>query len=204
MAIAVVGALAVNPDATAHAWRAFRTQIARGQRATLGFFARFIPWLHSSATVNAGTLSGRVNLNATVTGYARGVVGWGPHATTAEQLEILDRRTRALDKELGELQQKVDAVEKRLGHELANAVAELRGEILKIRESVEVLRRSAVQLDASALPIVVVGVVLSGLSPDAPRFQVWLWAVLLAGALAFTVWRTERIFRDWRRSSVGA
>ena len=35
---------------------------------------------------------------------ARGVVGWGPDATTADKIRMLDERTRSLDREVGELQ----------------------------------------------------------------------------------------------------
>jgi hypothetical protein len=201
MAITVVGALAVNPDATANAWHSFQGQVVRSWRPLRGFLARLIPCLRRNTNVLAGTASGLASLNVAATGYARGVVGWGPNATTAAKIAILDRRTLALDKELGELQRKVDTVEKRLRNALADAVAELRGEAVAIRETVEDLRRETVRLDASALPIIVVGFVLSGLAPDATRFQVWFWCLVVLGAVAFTIWRARHIYRDWRRAS---
>ena len=192
--IAVLGALVANPEATAHGWNTFWGQVEQAARSAVGFLARFIPALRKNATVHAvsGTLDAVVGV-ASLSG--RGIVGWGPGDTLDQQIAVLDARTRSLDQELGELGQTVSQMDTRMRAELADAVRVLRGEAGNIRKSIEELRLDIVHSDASALPIIVVGVALSGLAPDAASVPMWLGLLALVAAVGLTGWFSLRIFR---------
>ena len=192
--IAVLGALAANPDATAHGWNTFWGQVQQGARRSREVAARFIPALRKNATVQgvSATMSASLGVASL---SARGIVGWGPDATLDQQIAMLDARTRSLDKELGELGQTMSQMETRMRAELTDAVRVLRGEADTIRKSVEELRLDIVHSDASALPIIVVGVALTGLAPDAASVPMWLGLLALVAAVGLTGWFSLRIFR---------
>src|SRR5665647_605467 len=116
--IAVLGALAANPDATAHGWNTFWGQVQQGARRSRGYLARFIPALRKIATVQEVSATLSASLGG-VSVSARGIVGWGPRATLDQQIAMLDARTRSLDKELGELGQTVSQMDTRMRAELA-------------------------------------------------------------------------------------
>jgi hypothetical protein len=196
--IAVLGALAANPDATAHGWNTFWGQVQQGARRSRGYLARFIPALRKIATVQEVSATLSASLGG-VSVSARGIVGWGPRATLDQQIAMLDARTRSLDKELGELGQTVSQMDTRMRAELADAVRVLRGEAGNIRKSVEELRLDIVHSDASALPIIVVGFALTGLAPDAASVPMWLGLLALVAAVGLTGWFSLRIFRPRAR-----
>lgn len=195
--IAVVGALLANPDATAHGWATFVSHVRRGMRRSRGLLARFIPSLRRDATIHAaaGTASA---LSAVGSVSARVLRGWGPDATLDQRIDVLDARTLSLDKEVGDLAVQLNQVEGRLKAELADTMRVLRGEADEMRKSVEKFRRELVRSDATALPIIVVGVALSGLSPDAARVPMWLGLTALIAAVALTGWFAVRIIQSAR------
>jgi hypothetical protein len=51
-------------------------------------------------------------------------------------------------------------------------------------------------VDSSALPVIVLGVVLGGIAPDARAFQLWFWWLVLVGAVLFTAMRSTAIVRS--------
>jgi hypothetical protein len=196
--IAVLGALAANPDATAHGWNTFWGQVQQGARRSRGFLARFIPALRKSVTVH-GVSGGASIVLGSSSLSARGIVGWGPDATLDQQIAMLDARTRSLDKELGALGTTVSQMETRMRAELADAVRVLRDEAGNIGKAVEKLRLDIVHSDASALPIIVVGFALSGLAPDAKNVPMWLGLLALVAAVCLTGWLSLRILRPRTR-----
>lgn len=192
--IAVLGALAANPDATAHGWNTFWGRVQQGARRSRGYLARFIPALRKNATVHG--VSATLNAISAVSSLSvRGIVGWSPGATLDQQIAVLDARTLSLDKELGELGQTVSQMDTRMRAELTDAVRVLRGEAGNIWKALEELRLDIVHSDASALPIIVVGVALSGLAPDAASVPMWLGLLALVAAVGLTGCLGLRIFR---------
>jgi hypothetical protein len=198
VAIAVAGALLANPDATSHGWTSFSARVLEAGRRTRGVLARFIPGLRRDPTVQA--IAARVNAVApTATASSRGIVGWGPGASIDQRIELLDERTRALDKEVAELDQAIRETEKRLRAERVRVVEELRRETEAVRKDVEALRLEILQSDASALPIIVAGVALSGLAPDAPNVPLWLGCLVLVAAVAVAGWVGSKIAANYSR-----
>lgn len=71
-------------------------------------------------------------------------------------------------------------------------------------EALNAFRNDVVRSDASALPIIVIGVVLTGLSPDVARLH---WGLGVAIPVIGFYWaghRSWRIYREWRSRRRGA
>lgn len=195
LGIAVLGAILANPEATAHAWGKFHERVNRVR----GFLARFLPFLRRHGKVLATNAQGWATGAFNVTSSARGIVGWGPDASVEHKLDLLDQRTLALHREVGQLQADLTQMEARLKGQLAEAVESLRGEASEMRAAVDAFRKETVRTDASALPLIVLGVVISGIAPDAARVQVWFWVLVLLLATFWACRRASEIVHEWRR-----
>ncbi|WP_454859089.1 hypothetical protein [Promicromonospora soli] len=196
--IAVVGALVANPEATGHAWGSFWGTVGQAIVWARTLLARIIPWLKAKPSGQHVVPGGIAGALPGLTGHMRGMVDWRKDATVEEKVAVLDQRTRAMDKELGELQQALTRTNERLRAELAEKVGELRRETEELRGDVRALESDRVKLDASALPIIVLGVLVTGIAPDAVRVQLWAWWLLLLLAVAITWWRVVAIVRAHR------
>lgn len=195
--IALLGAALANPDATAHGIRSLQQHLLGMARRVWGWLARFLPFLRRAAVIH--TASGNVNLTSRVmTSHARGIAPLVRDATVEEKIEALDKRTVRLDREVGELQVQLDKSNGELRKEIASTASDLRREIAQTREAIEELDRQTIHSDASALPIIVLGVVLSGLSPDAAAVPMWLGLLVLAVCTATAVVLSWRILSAWR------
>jgi hypothetical protein len=193
--ITLLGALVINPSATDHYMRGVADQGVAGARQARGYLARYIPALRRDAEVHAVTAAVSTSWG-NVTGTARGIVGWSVTATTDEKLALLDLRSRRLHDEIGDLQADLRNTEKRLSREHAEAVAALRHEDSELREALETFQQESVRADASALPVIVVGVVLGGLADDASGFPMWVWSLGLVLVSGYAIRRCWVIWRD--------
>lgn len=138
-------------------------------------------------------------ITATLTAEGRGLAGWGDDVTVEAKLAVLDERTKAMDRELGQLQTDLKSVERRAEARLSEVADALRRDIADVRAEVGALRGETVRTDASALPLIVLGVVLSGIAADAAAFQLWFWSLVLVGATFAAAVLASRIVREWRR-----
>lgn len=198
--IAAIGALLTNPDATAHGWTSVSAHITQGASRARGVMARFIPALRKSGTVHpvAGTADTLAVVDAV---SARPLLGWNLGAPIDERIAILDQRTRSLEHEMGAFRQTLSDTENQLRADLTATVQDLRDESEAIRQSIDALRLDMVHSDARALPVIVVGVALSGLAPDAARVPMWLGLLVLLVALGLTTWFAWMIVRPTARTS---
>lgn len=195
--VTLLGAAVINPAATEHFVRGLLGQVASAGGKARQFLARFIPWFRQDATVAPGTM-GMAGFKGRLEAHARGFVGLAPGATFEEKLDALDARTQVLHAEVGELQKGLRITEKQLKQDLSDAVDRLRSEAHEIRRALDEFRHETVQSSASALPVIVVGVVLAGLAPDAARSPIWLWSLGLIGSCAYAIRRSWRILRESR------
>ena len=192
IALAVWGALLANPAATDHALRATRREVVAGLR-------RMLP--------KRGKRAHRVGTDRSTT--------WAVEAAHVERtydadewadadadgkLGILAARTATLNQEVADLYTLVSTARQDLGDQISEAVKRLSAEVTRLRDHVDGLQDESVRFDASALPLIVVGVVLADLSSDAARVQVWAWVLGLVAALALSWWSTRRVLRTWPRN----
>lgn len=195
MVIALLGAAVANPDATAHG-------VSTGWRRVQAGLARVLPCFRRPGVMH--TASGNVSVTSNVSAMlARGIAPLVEGATVDEKVEQLDSRTRRLHEELGELQAQLKESDRELRSEIASAASELRQAIGQTRASVDTLDRETMHADASALPIIVVGVVLSGLSSDADSASMWFGLLVLVVVAVWSFRKSWRIFVDWRAGHDG-
>lgn len=107
--VTLLGALVINPAATAHYAQGIAYQAVAATNRARGFLARFIPALRRDTQVHAVTAHATPNFGFTAT--ARGITGWSELASADEKLRMLDERTRRLHDEVGELQSDLRSTE---------------------------------------------------------------------------------------------
>lgn len=200
--IAILGAAVANPDATAHGISTLRGHVLDRARRVRAQLARYLPFLRRDVVIHVDDAI----LNLTGGGVAAFTGGLGPlarDATVEEKLEELDKRTIRLHDEVGELRVRLGKSMDELRQEIASTASELRREIAQTRGDIKDLQRAAIHSDARALPIIVLGVVLSGLSPDADSVTMWFGLLVLVGVVAASVVGSWRIFADWRAGRDG-
>ena len=134
----------------------------------------------------------------TLTATARGRVGAPEGATVEQRLDMLEQRTDTLHEEVGALQATVEDSEQRLTRRIADAVSDLSADADQLRSELRDFQLDSVRSSASALPVVVVGIILGGVAPDAPEFPVWAWLLFVLGLCTYAVRRSWRIWRDSR------
>ena len=196
MLLAVAGALLANPDATAHGWATFQVWLRRKRDKTRGWLTRYVPWLRRNVNiqVNSGVAIGSATAGSVT---VRGFKPLPDSGTLDERIQILDERTQRLHNEVGQLQRSLHEAENHLRRDLNAAVADLRAEAHTIQQSVDTLRSAIIHSDASALPVIVAGLVLTGLAPDAGSIPLWAGLLALFGVVGFAGARGYVILRDW-------
>lgn len=197
--LAVAGALLANPDATAHGWGTLQLWLRRKRDMTRGWLARYIPWLRRSHNIR---VSSGMAVSSAAAGSltARGLKPLPDSGTLDDKIQILDERTERLHtgKEVGELKRSLGKAEEHLRRDLNAAVADLRQEANAIQKNVDTTLRSAIiHSEASALPIIVAGLVLTGLAPDAGSIPMWTGLLVLISVVGFAGARGYVVLRDW-------
>jgi hypothetical protein len=188
--IAIVGAVIVAP-AGAQRWA---EDTAKRTRATS---ARLIRWARRSQTVHPGRIaSGATGSTATVTITAAAGSVSAESGDLADKVEALRQRVDELHSMVNKLRADHDKRLDEVSAELHAATAELRDAVDAVRRRQDEAERSAAQIDAHGLPVIVWGIVLTGI-PDGPlRWWLWGWfgwLLIVAGA-AWTALATRRAF----------
>ena len=198
---AFVGALLASPDATEHAARQAQGWVVRGLDRARARMARYFPFLRRPfrIEVNSGVLIASAPA-ATGSGYGR--TSWSGSASTDDKLEYLLGQVHSLGESVAEVRREIGETEGRVRAEMIEAVSSLRGETEDIRTALTAFRREVVHGDASALPIIVIGVVLSGVAEDAHRVQLWVWWLLLISSTVLASRLAWVIVREWHRRRV--
>ncbi|MBK6443275.1 MAG: hypothetical protein IPJ15_05380 [Actinomycetales bacterium] len=105
----------------------------------------------------------------------------------SHKLDILDQRTRQHDEEIGTLQR--DLRQLRTDTEsLVQAVgADCEAKTGEVHQRLDEMTLKATELDARALPVILLGIAFSGLGPDFVRLSVPVGGVILSVGLAWAI-----------------
>lgn len=171
------------------AWVWLRRQGAR----TRGQLARFLPFLRRDLNVQGVTASIGVGLGVgTSTGSGR---AWHPTASVDERIEALHQHMTEVEGQLNEVSQQLSQETSKRERALAELEAGLRAETAELCRLLEEQEHRAARVDARGLPVIALGIVLSGI-PDQlasiPYGIGWVAPVLgIAAAVAAGVpaWR---------------
>ena len=127
------------------------------------------------------------------------MVGWADDASLNDKIRVLDERTRGLDRQVGELQMKVEETAADIRREFDTHLGVVREDMSAIRHSVRDFRRSRpFRTTRGGIPIVVIGVVLGGLSADAGHVPLWLGWTVVVVLVGWALHDSWRIWRRWR------
>jgi hypothetical protein len=170
--VALLGAFVTAPAGSQRLARDLLNTARRVGRTIL----RHLPWYHHSVSVHVPSIHGTAAMGLPTVTISASASVWSPNAPVAEQIERLRLRTDRLAtelerlrddhrKEVQDLRQQIEALQADHEHALAALRAELEG-----RE------RLAAQIDATGLPLIGLGIVLSGW-PD--RWLPTWWAAFL-------------------------
>jgi len=135
-----------------------------------------------------GSASGTVTVTGTATGVA-------PDDSVEGRLFRLEQRAAAAEARLGEMSNQAAVDRAAFREELGKVHEQQHTDSSHLRARLDYAEEQSVEVDAAALPVVALGVILSGLSPDAHRLPVVLWLLILTAALAVTL----QAVRDARR-----
>jgi hypothetical protein len=193
---ASAGAVIVSPAGTrlllVDSWTGFKRY---GNRVR-GDLARILPLLRRNATVHGGTATITVSASARgVATHTRGL-SWDVHASPEERLEAL--RRYVLD-----LGMRVDEVGSGLTREVSvreGAVADLehrlRTDMQLLRDQLDQWERQAARIDARGLPVIAVGIFLSGVPDELAKIPAGLGWLCPALGLAMAVPASIRTWRE--------
>lgn len=191
--LALVGVVMARPAATKHLGVRLLEALLTVPRYLRKWSQRLWQWLlHKVFRVEGPHHGAVVTLHAGVaisgSGEMRLFPEWKRHHTLRKRVRMLDIRTRDLDRRLGSLGESLKETEKRLSEELAETRNQLVGASEALEAKIGDLEKSSVTTDARALPIIALGVIMSGLSPDVRDRPVVIVVSGIVVAFATLVW----------------
>ncbi len=203
LTIAVGGAFSLNPVATAR-W-SHDTRVWLRDRGTWIHkqLARVLPFLRRPASGTSLSVVGTAM--STAWGHVSHVTApLPPGATIEARIDALEKRALALENEIDALSGQLQRVERENSAKLAETAAAIRAEIRQLEASFESFADQTVNMDSRAMPVILFGLILTGLAPDAARIpNRWWWVagVLLVVIVVFVACTIWRIWRDWRKEN---
>ena len=181
VSVALVGAFVTAPSGT----KALVGDIRRISRSSWRFFLNHLPWHRRPSTARMLAATGTIHFAGTATLTVDGW-GWRPEAPLAEQLEDLRQRTETLSERIRQQDAGRRQATEALRREFAATTAELEIAISAAHRAIEERDRDTALVDATGLPLIGVGILLSGL-PDQAVGHWWVSAPLLLLAALVTI-----------------
>lgn len=195
--IAVVGSLVVSPSASSKLWRSTVLSVKQGGRRVQSGLAWAFPRLFPTRRVVSDVKIGTGAVAATSTMMAAAGHQWSPGASLEVRLEQLRQHLLAVEHRLGEAQQQLRREVADRATAVAQVLQSLTTEVNALRGHLVHQERQATDFTADGLPVLGVGVLLSGVPEDLARLPTPLaWALPLIGVLialrAVRLWRRRR------------
>lgn len=116
---------------------------------------------------------------------------------------MLHERTSSLESEVAGLSSRLETVESSLRGHIDERVDSARNEVEALRSDVTALRAEFTHTDASALPVIGLGLLMTNLAPDAAGKPLLPWAAVMALATLFSLYRCGSVYLRWRARNVG-
>jgi hypothetical protein len=192
--VTVLGVFLVAPPGTVHLLRGVRASVR--QRVLAGR-----SWLHRTwlgrwlkpKSARGGSTSGVVLGTFSATGTADVYSPWLPHsASVEERIEQVRKHIEQVRADVHTLRtahsERLDALAARLD----SLAADLCGEVERVQQALAEALRQGTEVEARALPVVMLGVVLSSWPQPFAWLPVWLLYPSLAGVVVLVSWLTVR------------
>ena len=185
--ITLVGAFIVSPAATVALLGRWQRRTVRGVRRVEDAVRKLVQrprritgQIRSVLPAMEGSASGTFKWTGTA-------VGATPDDSVEGRLHRLEQRATTAEARLAQVSSQADADRAAFREESAKIAEDHRAGTAEVHARLDHSEAQAVELDAAALPVVALGVFVSGLAPDAHRLPVVLWVLVLAAAVAATV-----------------
>jgi hypothetical protein len=173
--VAVLGAFITAPSGTG----LLVDDFAKGRRAVWQFVLRHIPWHHRPATLNlSGHAVGSTSVVGNATVMAEGWA-WMPGAPPAEQIERLRQRSEILSDRINQVRQQYRKDLDALRADLTAALGQHQQQLDSLRALHTQRERQAATFDAAGLPLIGVGIAMTGLPNQAVQHW-WISGLLFA------------------------
>jgi hypothetical protein len=189
--IACLGAFAVSP---AGAQLLIHQTTGAVNRAT----KQVLRWLHlrRGDRATTGTLGTAVSVESAQPVGRSLTLGWNTGATTEEKVEHLRKQIAQLDRRTTEQHAALVESVRQVSVRLDMFAERVAGEAEELRVKLAEADRRKAETDARALPLVGLGVILSGIPQEIAALPTWLLAPVLVGALALALSATASAWRD--------
>lgn len=192
--ITLVGAFVVSPAATFVVLGRWRQRTVTAARRSESAYRRIVRRPKKVELTLQGSIAASGGGSATVTVTTTGS-GEAVDESLEGRLRRLERRAAAAEARLAEADTRAARERAEVRAELGRLRDEQRAAAAGLHARLTHSAAQAIEVDAAALPVVALGVLVSGLSPDADRLPLVLWGALLAAAVVLTM----RAVRDARR-----
>jgi hypothetical protein len=195
VAIACLGAFVVSP---AGAQLLVQQSTGAIRRAAKQVQTLAVRWFHRRADdrVTSGTLGTAVTVESAQPVGRSLTLAWNTEAPTDEKIEHLRKQIAHLDRRTTEQHAELVKSVSQVSASLTKLGARVTGHAAEVRTKFAEVDRRKVETDARALPLVGLGVILSGIPEEIAALPTWLLAVVLTSALALTLFVTAAAWRE--------
>ena len=198
---AVFGTAVAAPEGTARLWRWITGPVRWAWRKIRPGLARYLPFLRRSATAypkaaNGAAAVGTAGVRAT--GFT-----WNPDAPLEDQVRLLRDRMIEFHALIFTETDKARQEAREGDAKLRQMIEQHAGELRALHEAHQaahvVAQRQAARVDARGVVLLGLGVVMTGVPDGLARFA-WFGWLVIAGALAVTIWFALWVIHDRRRA----
>lgn len=198
---AVFGTAVAAPEGTARLWRWITGPVRWAWRKVRPWLARYLPFLRRSATVYPTTASGAAVFGAAgvrATGFT-----WNPDAPLEDQVRLLHEQMIEFHALIFTETHKARQEAREGDAEVRQMIEQHAGELRALHEAHQAThvaaQRQAARVDARGVVLLGLGVVMTGIPDGLARFA-WLGWLVIAGALAVTIWFSLWVIHDMRKA----
>ncbi|PYI69801.1 hypothetical protein CVV68_01455 [Arthrobacter livingstonensis] len=195
--LAIIAAFSASPQGTSMMARSLSRGLGRSVKRLREILARFLPFLRRSVTVHAAVARATLNASGTLGSHAE---SWVPTATVEEKIEALRQLLSETRDQLRKLDERLDAEATRLRSDIATSEQRILEKLDDLRAQIARQNKDAAAIDARSLPVIAVGILLTGAPEDLARCQFPINWLLTLGATAFSVWLLCSIWLSYRRA----
>jgi hypothetical protein len=180
VAIAALGVLVVAPEGAKLLLQQGRLLPKQGAELGRRMLARLLPsrGRHIELSINDGISSSDASGTLVLSGTA-----WIPDAPVDERIELLREQIAQVNQRLQEVDQKGQEGREALEGKLAALERDLGNDLAAVRITQDERARSSAEADARALPVIALGVILTGIPDEMAGLPPALWAVMVGGAV---------------------
>lgn len=173
--VAVCGAFLTSPDGTRRLLTGLWDDVLSARR----WVARHLPWRRrgQEGVLRVGPPP-TFTMRAVAPTFTTGDWGWSPDAPVDERVDWLYRQVARIDGLVSTIREQTYEEIRRVRDECLSITDTHRAMLEQIRTEHDRHRETSVRIDAASLPLIGLGIVLTGMPDQAMRWW-WIWPVML-------------------------